>query len=755
MYGPTLKTAAILLLFSLGASAADFFPVAVWYGGGKARAPMLENGARSKKELWRGDVRQIKALGFNTVRTWIDWATGEPREHQYNFENLDVILELAREEGLKVFLQVYMDSAPRWVGVKYPDSFFVSSNGAAVVPESSPGYCLDHPGVRKADLEFYAALAEHVRGNPTLIGWDLWSEPHVINWANPTYIPNPEFCFCKNTIAKFRAWLRRKYGSIGALNTAWYRQYEAWDDVEPGRMSTILSYTDYIDWKTFIAGKLGDDLHDRYLAVKQVTPGAIVTSHAAAVGLFTSPHHWEGQPDDWTMARQVDYYGTSFYPKHSTFVDRDVPWRGALLDFARSFGYADRRDGFYIGELQAGFGTIALNVSAAVTPADIRTWAWSALSRGAKGINFYAWYPMSSGYESGGFGLIQLDGTITERARAAGAVARAVDLNQPLFLAARPPQARVAVVYNPLAHFVGGRERATAYAGPQGETAGIERDSLLGVYRALFSRNVPLDYVHINELSEAVLQQYRLVILPYPLLLPEAAAPALKAYVENGGTLVAEARLGWNNERGGASGRIPGMGLSELMGCRETAVQVGAKGRTALRWTSAEIPGVKSGDVLPARWYEETLEPLSSAARVAAEFDNGAPAAIASRYGRGKTLMLGSYLSAAYETSPSPAAERFYAGLLEWAGVVLPVRTTDEHLEVRTLESGGATLVFVFNHNHQAADATFGLRAAPGAYRAADLIDGQPVEAVRDGDFLQFRKRLEPEGVWVFTLRRR
>ena len=67
---------------------------------------------------------------------------------------------MAQEEGLKVLLQVYMDSAPRWVGVKYPDSLFVSSNGAVVIPESSPGYYRDHPGVRKADLAFYAALAE-------------------------------------------------------------------------------------------------------------------------------------------------------------------------------------------------------------------------------------------------------------------------------------------------------------------------------------------------------------------------------------------------------------------------------------------------------------------------------------------------------------------------------------------------------------------------------------------------------------------
>jgi beta-galactosidase len=731
---------AALLLLALPAAAAEFLPVAVWYGGGKARAPMLERDARAKKETWRKDIRQIKALGFNTVRTWIDWATGEPHQGDYRFENLDVILELAEEEGLKVFLQVYMDSAPRWLGAQYPDSYFVSSNGAAVIPESSPGYCLDHPGIRQADLAFYTALANRLRRSPAFIGWDLWSEPHVINWANPTYIPSPEFCFCRNTVAKFRRWLQSKYGEIDRLNAAWYRRYESWSEVEPGRMSTILSYTDYIDWKTFIADKLANDLRDRYQAVKKVAPETIVTSHAASVGLFASPNHWEGQSDDWAMARQVDYYGTSFYPKHSAFVDRDVVWRAALLDFTRSFGFASGRRGFYIGELQAGFGTIALNVSPTVTSDDLRIWAWSALARGAKGVNFYAYYPMSSGYESGGFGLIQLDGTITDRARAAGEVARVVDRNQKLFLDARPPAAQVAVVYNPLAHFVGGRQRAAVYGGPQGEVAGIERDSLLGVYRALFPRNVPLDYVHIRELSAESLGRYKLVILPYPLMLPESAAAALKSYVQSGGALVAEARLGWSNEGGNASDRIPGMGLWEVMGCRETDVQTGARGRTELRWTASEI--LKPRDTLPGRWYEETLEPLSPAARVVAEFAGGASAAVVSTYGKGKTLMLGSYLSAAYESTPTPAAERFFSGLLEWAGVTPPIRATGERIEARMLETPRGALVFVFNHNPRPTATDLTLPSG----QATDLITERPVTA--------FARTLAPNEVWVIHLAR-
>lgn len=738
----------IFLLLALPVMASDFFPVAVWYGGGKARAPMLEKNARAKKEIWRGDIRQIKALGFNTVRTWIDWASGEPRERAYNFENLDVILELAQEEGLKVFLQVYMDSAPQWLGARFPDSLFVSSNGAVIKPESSPGYCLDHPGIRRADLAFYAALAERVRLNPAFIGWDLWSEPHVINWATPTYISNPEFCFCENTLAKFRTWLKKKYGTLEALNEAWYRRFENWADVEPGRMSTILSYTDYIDWKAFITAKLGDDLRDRYVAVKNIAPDKIVTSHAAGVGLFASPHHWEGQADDWVMADQVDYYGTSFYPKHSAFVDRDAEWRAALFDFTRSFGFSGKGRGFYVGELQGGFGTIALNVSPTVTPEDLRIWTWSAVSRGAKGINYYAWYPMSSGYEGGGFGLIQLDGTVTERARLAGSIAKVVDRNQRLFLESRPPKAQVAIVYNPLAHFVGGRQRATAYAGPQGEVAGIERDSLLGVYRAVFPRSVPTDFIHIDRLSRELMAQYKLVILPYPLMLPENSAAHIKQYVQEGGALVAEARLGWNNERGFASERIPGMGLWEVMGCRETDIQTGDKGRTMLRWSGSGIPGMKVGDQLPARWYEETLEPMSAEAKVVAQFANGSPAAILSKYGKGKTLMLGSYVSAAYQTTPSAETARFYAGLLEWAAVEPRVEAND--VEVRFLESGAETLLFAFNHARKPVDAVVRFRSTARA--AFDLMSNKAVPFEREGEWLTFQQKVDGMGVLPLRL---
>src|SRR5205823_9201381 len=86
----------------------DFLPIAVWYGGGKARAPMLDPDPRAHRDAWRADLRQIKSLGFNSVRTWVDWASAEPREGEYRLDNVEQLADLAQEVGLRLIVQVYV-----------------------------------------------------------------------------------------------------------------------------------------------------------------------------------------------------------------------------------------------------------------------------------------------------------------------------------------------------------------------------------------------------------------------------------------------------------------------------------------------------------------------------------------------------------------------------------------------------------------------------------------------------------------------
>lgn len=197
-------------------SRAAFFPVAVWYSGGKARPPMLEPVTPASAAEWKQDLLKIKGLGFNSVRTWVEWNTGEPREGEYHLENLDLLLRLADEVGLKVLVQVYVDSAPEWVGTKYPDGRYAAQDGEPIPSQAAPGYCFDHPGVRRAVLAFYQEVARHAKGSHAFYAWDLWSEPAALNWARVGYKSEPMFCYCPSSRARFRAWLKQKYGTLDA-----------------------------------------------------------------------------------------------------------------------------------------------------------------------------------------------------------------------------------------------------------------------------------------------------------------------------------------------------------------------------------------------------------------------------------------------------------------------------------------------------------------------------------------------------------
>src|SRR5690625_6310538 len=80
----------------------DFFPFSVWYSGGKARAPMLSNINDRSEEEWREELQQIRELGLNTVRTWVEWATCAPEPGEYKFEKLIFLIRFVCEVRIEV-----------------------------------------------------------------------------------------------------------------------------------------------------------------------------------------------------------------------------------------------------------------------------------------------------------------------------------------------------------------------------------------------------------------------------------------------------------------------------------------------------------------------------------------------------------------------------------------------------------------------------------------------------------------------------
>jgi beta-galactosidase len=663
-----------------------FFPVAVWYSGGKARAPMVEAVTPDTAKVWKEDLTKIKNLGFNTVRTWVEWSVSEPQEGEFHLQNLDLLLQLAGEVGLKVIVQVYVDSAPEWVGKKYPDGHYAAQDGQPIPSQAAPGFCFDHRGVRKAVLDFFQEVARHVASNPAFHGWDLWSEPAALNWARVGYKSEPMFCYCPSSMERFRSWLKSKYGTLDKLNVAWHRTFTDWNQVEPPRYGTILTYTDFMDWRVYYGYKLEEDLKLRNDAVKAIDPGHVTTSHAPnpspLVRTLADPYD---PTDDFLMKDSVDFFGTSFYPKltapeHNWTLER----RALAMDLTNSIT-AGR--GFYVGELQSGYGVHGTIVGSPVTGNDLELWTWGMVSRGARAINYYAFYPMNAGYESGGYGMINLDGTLTERSRHAGKVAQRIEQNADLLLQAHPQRPQVAIVFSPLVPLLGGYDE-------EGSRNAIHQ-AVAGYHRMFFERNLPVEVLSSRELSQDGLQEYKLVIVPYPLMLTSGEAKALEEYVSDGGHLFVEARPGWVDERGHAQPKIPGFGWDEMLGVREKQV---IPGKTFdVKWGAAQFKATR---------FEEQFELENKTARPVAFLTNGMPIAWENRHNKGSAIVLGSFAGEQNYVHPLPM-HPLAKILAEWAGLSQPKLDAPSLLELREMQAASGRFIFFFNHSERTASVKF------------------------------------------------
>jgi len=690
---------------------------------------MLEKITPDSDRLWKDDLTKIKNLGFNAVRTWVEWNVGEPREGEYYLENLDLLLRLANEVGLKVIVQVYVDSAPEWVGQKYPDGHYAAQDGQPIPSQAAPGYCFDHAGVRKAVLAFFQEVARHASASPAFYAWDLWSEPAALNWARIGYKSEPMFCYCPSSMARFREWLKHKYGSLDSLNEAWHRTFTDWKQVEPPRFGTILTYTDFIDWRVYYGDKLAEDLKMRNQAVKAVDPQHLTTSHAPnpspLVRTLADPYD---PTDDYLMKDSVDYFGTSFYPK-LTSVDRNWTLQRQVLAMDLTNSITGGR-GFYVGELQSGYGVHGIIVGSPVTSSDFDMWAWGMVARGARAINFYAFYPMNAGYESGGYGLINLDGTLTERAIHAGEIARRIQENSDLLLQSHPEPAEAAIIFNPLVPLLGGYDE-------QGSRTAIHQ-AIAGYHRMFFERNLPLDVLSSRELSQSGLQRYKLVIVPYPLMMTSDEVHVLEQYVANGGHLFVEARPGWVDDRGYAEPKIPGFGWEQMLGVREKELIPGKE--FTIKWGPQEFKSMT---------FLERFDTPNGSAKPVAHSADQTPIAFENHFGKGSAIIIGSFVGQENYREPVDM-HPLGAILAEWAHLTLAELHAPASVELRKMQGEKGHLVFFFNHADTPANVAFTLRLEKPASRIHEIVSGESAGSTASN--LRIETVVPAQGVRIYRI---
>jgi hypothetical protein len=69
---------------------------------------------------------------FNLIRIFANWDYYNPRPHEYRFEEIQELLNVCDEFGVRVLMTTVLENAPYWLEQVHPEARFVNARGEAI-----------------------------------------------------------------------------------------------------------------------------------------------------------------------------------------------------------------------------------------------------------------------------------------------------------------------------------------------------------------------------------------------------------------------------------------------------------------------------------------------------------------------------------------------------------------------------------------------------------------------------------------------
>jgi beta-galactosidase len=458
-------------------------------------------------EVWNEDARLMQEAGVNLVSLGIfSWTKMEPKPGVFDFAWLDQLMDLLHAHGVSVNLATPTASPPAWMVKLHPEILPVTADGVTLWHGSRRHYCPHNPDYRTYAKRIAAQLAERYKDHPALAMW------HVDN----EYSCHADGCYCGNSAAAFRAWLKDRYSTLDRLNFAWgtafwSQTYGDWEEIHPPKHTPAQANpTQKLDWFRFTSDSWLTCFDEQKSALKATTPNIPVTTNFMS---FFKPI------DYWKFAAREDVVSLDNYP--DTYQPDWMALSGMSYDMMRSIGSLRP----WILMEQASSQVNWRQRNAVKKPGVMRLGSYQALAHGADGIMFFQWRQSKAGAEKHHSGMVPHGGTDTRVWREVKGLGN--ELKRLDTVLTSRVKADVAILMdwnNWWALELDSKPSSDLKLVPQ----------LYSYYKPLFDRNIIVDFAH----PESDLSRYKLVIAPNLYLVSDASVTNINQYVENGGNLV-------------------------------------------------------------------------------------------------------------------------------------------------------------------------------------------------------------------------
>ena len=660
----------------------------IYYGGDY-------NPEQWPEDVWQEDMRMFKKAHINQVTLNVfSWAALQPDEETYSFEKLDRIMELVRENGLKVCMATSTGAHPAWMAKRHPDILRTEFNGMKRKFGGRHNSCPNSPTYRMYAPRLAGELAKRYKDYENIVAW------HISN----------EFggeCYCENCEKAFQEWLKKKYGTIEEMNRSfnssfWGHTFYDWDEVvlpnllsEHFEENRTMFQGISLDYRRFNSDSMLECFQLEYDAIRREMPDIPITTNLMG---FYKPLDYQ------KWAKKMDFISWDSYPAPG-----DSPAAIAIRhDLMRGI---KEQNSFVLME-QTPSVTNWLPYNRLKRPGEMRLLSYQAAAHGADAIQFFQLRRSVGACEKYHGAVIDHAGRDDTRVfLEVEKLGEELQLLGDAFLEGRTP-AETAIVFD------WDNWWALEYsAGPSVRMKYL--DAVQDYYTALFEKNIPVDIIGVDD----EISKYKIVIAPLLYMTKKGYAEKLETFVKAGGTFITTYFSGIVDEHDLVIGAYPGE-LKELLGIWVEEQEALPEGEQ-----NAFVYGGEkySADILCDLLHLEGAEGLSFYEK---DFYQGMPAVTRNRYGKGNAYYVAT-------RSIPEFYQHFMADVLREAEVDA-ILDTPHNVEATVRENGKGRTLFLLNHN------TFGVEVVL-EQECEDLLSGAIYKA---GNALE----IEDKGVRILKL---
>ena len=476
--------------------------------------PFLGHGGDYNPDQWRDrpdilaeDIRLMKLAGCNLMSVGIfAWTALEPEEGRYDFDWLEGVLDRLHAAGISAFLATPSGARPAWMSRKYPEVLRVREDGLRNFHGERHNHCFTSPVYRGFVNRINTALAERFGHHPAVVGW------HISNEFSGE-------CHCELCQAAFREFLKTEYGTLDALNRAWWtgfwsHTFTDWDELHsPSVYGEQSLHGMNLAWHRFCTRQTADFIRCEAEPLRRLSPHLPITTNL--MEMF-------GQLNYFELADALDFASYDSYPRWGT---EDGEWIADGAAFNYDLMRCLKQRPFALMESTPS-QVSWIPVCKLKKPGVHFLASIQALAHGADTVQYFQWRKGRGGAEKFHGAVVGHSGH--EHTRTFRDVQQVGDALKKLdAVRGTMPKVDVALICD--------TENRWALEDCQGPRRDLKYlPTVLEHYRALSRRGVNIDVID----STRDFSGYRLIAAPMLYMLRPGVAERLTEFVRNGGVLV-------------------------------------------------------------------------------------------------------------------------------------------------------------------------------------------------------------------------